>query len=167
MYEERVGAKVPKAKSPEQALASLMRQCARAEKCSFDALRSMRRWGLSDEDARGVLARLHRERFIDDGRYAAAFVREKARLSGWGARKIAAALRAKSISSEAIEEALSQLSPAESGEKLEQILSKKAAKTKAASAYELKVKLIRFGISRGFDLEDVVRTAERLCRQSD
>ena len=62
-------------KTPEQALSALMRQCARAERCSGDALRLMRRWGVTDDEARKVLARLVAERFIDDQRYADAYVR--------------------------------------------------------------------------------------------
>lgn len=65
-----------KFKTPEQALAALMRLCARAEKSQEDARRLMRGWGLAERDAEGVLAKLVRDRFIDDARYAGAFVRE-------------------------------------------------------------------------------------------
>ena len=77
-----------KVKTPEQALAALMRLCARAEKSQEDARRLMRGWGLAERDAEGVLAKLVRDCFIDDARYAGAFVREKLRLSGWGEYKI-------------------------------------------------------------------------------
>ena len=154
----------PRTKSPEQALAALMRQCARMEKCSHDALTSMRRWGVAEEEARGVLARLQRERFIDDGRYAAAYVREKMRFSGWGERKIAAALRAKRIEPHLIAEALEQLSPEDSADRLEEMIAKKAAKVTYRDLYDLKNKLIRFGMSRGFDLDDVLSATERVLR---
>ncbi len=155
----------PRTKTPTQALSSLMRQCARAEKCSSDALRSMRRWGLSDEDAREVLERLKKERFIDDGRYAEAYVREKMRFSGWGAMKIRSALRAKSIAPEVIARALMQLEPEENVARLEDILRKKMAKTTARDRYDLKAKLVRFGMSRGFDLDDVLEISERILRE--
>jgi len=75
-------------KTPEQALAALMRLCARAEKSSGDALRLMRTWGVAEEARREVLRKLTAQGFIDDARYAGAFVRDKIRLAGWGARKI-------------------------------------------------------------------------------
>lgn len=156
--------RAPRTKSPEQALVALMRQCAKAEKCSFDALGSMRRWGLSEEDARGVLERLQRERFIDDSRYASAYVREKMRFSGWGARKIAAALRAKRIAQPLIQEALSQLTPEDNTERLDAMLSKKAKTTTHKNLYDLKGKLVRFGMSRGFDLDEVLEATERVLR---
>ena len=156
--------KTPRTKTPEQALSSLMRICARAEKCSSDALRSMRRWGLSDTDAHGVLERLKRERFIDDGRYAAAYVREKMRFSGWGERKIRAALRAKAIAPKIIDEAMSQMVPEDNAARLRDMLQKKAAKTTARDLYDLKGKLVRFAVGRGFDLEDVLEVVEEIIR---
>ena len=156
--------KTPRTKSPEQALSSLMRICARAEKCSSDALRSMRRWGLSDADARVVLERLIRERFIDDGRYAAAYVREKMRFSGWGERKIRAALRAKAIAPKIIDEAMSQMVPEDNAARLRDMLQKKVAKTTARDLYDLKGKLVRFAVGRGFDLEDVLEVVEEIIR---
>ena len=97
-----------KVKTPEQALAALMRLCARAEKSQEDARRLMRGWGLAERDAEGVLAKLVRDRFIDDARYAGAFVREKLRLSGWGEYKIRTALQRKRIDRALIDAALAE-----------------------------------------------------------
>ena len=110
-------------KSPEQALAALMRLCARAEKSESDARRLMRGWGLAERDAEQVLGKLVRDRFIDDGRYAEAFVREKLRLSGWGAYKIRTALQRKGIRRELIDAALAQAEGADMGERLAQMLA--------------------------------------------
>ena len=166
MYKKSV-TYTPRTKTPEQALVSLMRTCARAERCSSDALRSMRRWGLSESDAQGVLERLVRERFIDDGRYASAYVREKMRFSGWGERKIRMALRAKAIPARLIDEAMAQLVPEENNERLEEMLRKKAAKTTARNDYELRGKLVRFAVGRGFDLEEVLETICRIFEEKE
>lgn len=155
---------LPRTKTPEQALSSLMRQCARAEKCSGDALRLMRRWGLADDDATKVLQRLVEERFIDDSRYAEAYVREKMRFSGWGERKIRAALRAKSVAPKIIDKAIEQISPENNSQRLAEIIRKKAAKTSYKDLYDLKGKLVRFGVSRGFDLDDVIAATEEYLR---
>ena len=85
LYGKKINA-VPRTKTPEQALAALMRLCARAERSEEDARRLMTRWGVAPADRERVLERLRRDRFIDDARYAEAFVREKINLSGWGAR---------------------------------------------------------------------------------
>ena len=148
-------------KTPDEALAALMRLCARAEKSEGDARRLMRGWGVAEKDAEQVLGRLVRDRFIDDSRYAEAFVREKLRLSGWGEYKIRTALQRKGVSKERIDAALSQ------GERLAQQLERKARTVKYASQYELKTKLIRYGLSLGYDYEAVMDAASAMVRETD
>ena len=69
-------------KTADEALAALMRLCARAEKSSGDALRLMRTWGVEPREQQRVLERLVEQRFIDNERFAGAFVREKLRRGG-------------------------------------------------------------------------------------
>ena len=136
-----------KVKTPEQALAALMRLCARAEKSQEDARRLMRGWGLAERDAEGVLAKLVRDRFIDDARYAGAFVREKLRLSGWGGYKIRTALQRKRIDRALIDAALAEADRSGMDERLRRQLERKARTAKYTTQYELKTKLIRYGLS--------------------
>ena len=148
-----------KVKTPEQALAALMRLCARAEKSQEDARRLMRGWGLAERDAEGVLAKLVRDRFIDDARYAGAFVREKLRLSGWGEYKIRTALQRKRIDRALIDAALAEADRSGMDERLRRQLERKARTAKYTTQYELKTKLIRYGLSLGYDYETVVEAA--------
>ena len=156
-----------KVKTPEQALAALMRLCARAEKSQEDARRLMRGWGLAERDAEGVLAKLVRDCFIDDARYAGAFVREKLRLSGWGAYKIRTALQRKGVSKERVDAALSQADRPAMGERLCRQLERKARTAKYSTQYELKTKLIRYGLSLGYDYETVVEAASGLVTDTE
>ncbi len=152
-------------KTPQQALQSLMRMCARSERSSGDAMRLMRRWGLSEEDARKVLARLQAERFIDDARYAEAFVRDKLNLSGWGAYKIKMALRAKGVSSDIVESVVApMLAETDMAERLEDVMVRRMRTLKYNSPYDAKTKLIRFAASRGYDMEQAIECASKLIR---
>ncbi|WP_288237315.1 regulatory protein RecX [uncultured Alistipes sp.] len=159
--------KKKRTKTPDEALASLMRLCARAEKSEGDARRLMRGWGLAERDAQQVLDRLLRDRFIDDNRYAEAFVREKLRLSGWGEYKIRTALQRKGVRKETIDAALSQADRSDMGERLAQQLCRKARTVKYATQYELKTKLIRYGLSLGYDYEAVLDAASAMVRETD
>lgn len=155
-------------KTAEQALQSLMRECARSERSSGDALRLMKRWGVSDEDAQKVLARLLSERFIDDRRYAEAFVRDKLNLSGWGAYKIKSALRAKGVSKEIIDEVAAQMIEAtDMCERLEEIMVRRLRTLKYSSPYDAKTKLIRFAASRGYDLDQAIECATKITRAEE
>lgn len=164
---EAPGAKQRRTKTPEEALSALMRLCARAEKSEADARRLMKGWGVADADARRVLERLVRDRFIDDGRYAEAFVREKLRLSGWGAYKIRTALRRKGISAERIDAALAQADPEAMHGRLKAMLSRKAASVKYATPYELKTKLIRYGLSLGYEYDAVLDATAGIVKEED
>ena len=147
-----------KPKSAAQALQSLMRLCARAEKSSGDALRLMRGWGVAESEREGVLQKLVNQRFIDDKRYAEAYVREKSHLAGWGAHKIAFQLRQKGINKEIINSSLATLDNDAQLEQLTAKLERKMRTTKAANNYELRGKLLRYGMGLGFDYE-MTRTA--------
>ena len=156
-----------KVKTPEQALAALMRLCARAEKSQEDARRLMRGWGLAERDVEGVLAKLVRDRFIDDARYAGAFVREKLRLSGWGGYKIRTALQRKRIDRALIDAALAEADRSGMDERLRRQLERKARTAKYTTQYELKTKLIRYGLSLGYDYETVVEAASGLVTDTE
>ena len=152
-----------KAKTPEQALQSLMRMCARSERSSGDALRLMKRWGVADDAARKVLSKLQADRFIDDARYAEAFVRDKLNLSGWGAYKIKSALRTKGVSKDIIDEVIAPMIEAtDMKERLEDIMKRKLRTLKYSSAYDAKNKLIRFAASRGYELDEAIECASKI-----
>ena len=159
--------RVKKDKTPQQALQSLMRMCARSERSSGDALRLMKRWGVADDEAKKVLARLQADRFIDDARYAEAFVRDKLNLSGWGAYKIKMSLRAKGVSQGIINEVVApMIAETDMSERLEEVMRRKLRTLKYSSAYEAKGKLIRFAASRGYDLDDAVECASKIVTEN-
>lgn len=156
--------KVKRTKSAAQALASLMRLCARAERSSGDAMRLMATWEVPSLERQDVLQRLIREKFIDDSRYAEAFVREKSNLSAWGEYKIKAALRRKGIAENIINQALQQLSAGQNAERLMERLKRKLRTTKYDTAYQLKTKLIRHAISLGYPMDESLRCVEEVMR---
>ena len=161
------GPRERRTKTPEQALSALMRLCARAEKSEGDARRLMRGWGVVEADAEQVLERLIRERFIDDTRYAEAFVREKLRLSGWGEYKLRAALQRKGIARETVDAALQQIDRTGMSDRLTEQLARKTRTLRAATPYEQKNKLIRYGLSLGYDYETVHEAVSQYIKETD
>ena len=115
----------------------------------------------------GVLQKLLADRYIDDNRYAEAFVRDKIRLSGWGARKIRTSLRLKGIAAAIIDEALARLDPANQSERLRTQLEQKLRLTRYKDTYDLKTKLIRYGLSLGYDYDAVLDAAGELIQTND
>jgi len=142
----------------EEAFRRLSALCARSEQCSHDATEKMRRWGVSDEEQAAVMERLTRERYIDDSRYARAFVKEKLRFNHWGQRKIEQALWLKRIDREVAEETLGEITADDYVAILRPLWKQKARTIKADTEYERQRKLAAWAVGRGFTF-DVIRQA--------
>lgn len=154
--------KIKRAKTAQQALESLMRLCARAERSSGDAMRLMATWQVPQHERDAVLQRLRDEKFIDDRRYAEAFVREKINLSAWGEYKITAALRRKGIDDDTVREAMSLYVRTNTEERLEERLQHKARTVKYDTPYQLRTKLMRYGASLGYSFDQVAQSVDRI-----
>ena len=98
-----------------------------------------------------VISTLIKEDFINDKRYAEAFVRDKNRHNKWGKVKIAAHLKAKNISSGQISSALASLDEDQYRQMIRDTLDSHRKFIKAKNQYDLKGKLLRFGLSKGFE----------------
>ncbi|MCR5198045.1 MAG: RecX family transcriptional regulator [Prevotella sp.] len=127
--------------------------CARSEHCQQEMLEKMRQWGVSQEEQAQVMARLVSESYVDDERYARAFVSDKIRYNKWGRRKVEQALWLKRIDKAIAAQVLDEVDDAEYVSVLRPLLKQKRRSTKAASEYELTMKLIKFALSRGFTMD--------------
>jgi regulatory protein len=119
-------------------------------------LEKMRRWELPEEEQARVMQRLVSERYVDDERYARAFVKDKVRYNKWGRRKVEQALWQKHIDEDIRQRVLDEIDDEEYLAVLRPLLKQKRKSTKAASDYELNQKLVRFALSRGFTF-DIIR----------
>ena len=145
-----------KQKSEQDAYLTLAALCAQAEHCQYEMLEKMRRWELDDDAQARVMQRLVSERYVDDERYARAFVKDKVRYNKWGRRKVEQALWQKHIDEDIRQQVLDEIDDEEYISVLRPLLKQKRRSTKAANDYELNQKLIRFALGRGFTF-DIIR----------
>ena len=145
-----------KQKTEQEAYLTLASLCAQAEHCQYEMLEKMRRWELSEEAQARVMARLVKERYVDDERYAQAFVKDKIRYNKWGRRKVEQALWQKHIDEGIRQQVLSEIDDEEYLNVLRPLLKQKRKSTKAADEYDMTLKLVRFAMSRGFTF-DIIR----------
>jgi regulatory protein len=146
------------------ALKKAMALCASRECCSEDIRMKLDSWGLNGLDLESVMNTLIKENFINDKRYAEAFVKDKYHRNKWGKVKIAAQLRAKRVGAEFIESALARLDEDEYRQTIRDILVSHRKFVKAKNQYDLKGKLLRFGLSKGFEshiLYDILNDLEK------
>ena len=142
-----------KEKTEEEAFLQLAALCANAEHCQYEMLEKMKRWELSEEAQARVMAQLIEERYVDDRRYARAFVKDKIRYNKWGRRKVQQGLWMKRIDKEIQDEVLDEIDEKEYLDVLKPLLKQKRKSIKANSDYELNQKLVRFAYGRGFTFD--------------
>lgn len=149
-------------------LSRLQASCVKREYCSRDILHKAKtafsKLELSPEEC-SVLAGqafqdLVKDKFVDDLRYASAFCREKASLTGWGPIKISFALRAKGISDSVIKEALGEIDDESADDKLRRVVEAKWKSLKDDPQGRLK--LLRFALSRGYSYDQVEHLVSRI-----
>ena len=140
----------------QEAYLQLAALCAQAEHCQQEMRDKMRRWELDEMVQNRIIARLVKERYIDDERYARAFVKDKIRYNKWGRRKVQQALWQKRIDSEIQQRVLDEIDEKEYLDVLRPLLKQKRKSIRAASDYELNQKLVRFALGRGFGF-DIIR----------
>ena len=143
-------------KSEKEAYLTLAALCAQAEHCQWEMLEKMRRWEVPEEAQARVMQRLVKERYVDDERYAQAFVKDKIRYNKWGRRKVDQALWQKHIDENIRKRVLDEVDDDEYLKVLRPLLKQKRKSTKANSDYELNQKLMRFALGRGFTF-DIIR----------
>ena len=142
--------------SEQEAYLQLAALCAQAEHCRHEMTEKMHRWGLTEDVRQRVADRLVKERYVDDERFARAFVNDKIRYNKWGRRKVQQALWLKHIDDEIQKRVLDDIDDETYLNVLRPLLKQKRKSLKAASDYELNQKLVRFAYGRGFTF-DIIR----------
>ena len=140
----------------QEAYLQLAALCAQAEHCQQEMRDKMRRWELDETVQNRIIDRLIKERYVDDERYARAFVKDKIRYNKWGRRKVQQALWQKRIDTDIQQRVLDEIDEKEYLDVLRPLLKQKRKSIRAASDYELNQKLARFALSRGFTF-DLIR----------
>ena len=137
----------------QEAYLQLAALCAQAEHCEQEMRDKMKRWELDETVQNRVINRLTEERYIDNERYARAFVKDKIRYNKWGRRKVQQALWMKRIDTDIQQRVLDEIDEKEYLDVLRPLLKQKRKSIKAENDYELNQKLVRFALSRGFTFD--------------
>ncbi len=139
----------------EEALSRLTASCATTEYCKSDLSDKMQRWGIAYDAIERVIERLEKEKYIDEERYCRAYINDKFRFAKWGKMKISQSLYLKRISKDLVIKYLSEINREEYLETLSKLLAVKRKSIRANDDYERNNKLIRFAMSRGFEISDI------------
>ena len=146
----------------DEILYKLAARCSVSEQCLSDIEAKLTKYDLPEEEKTRILRHLVEEKYIDDSRYAEAYVRDKYRFNKWGRMKIAQGLRMKGIDNETISEAMKAIDETEYQNILRDLIKTKRRGVKGKNEYEINGKLARYATGRGFEY-----AAIRQCLGSD
>jgi len=133
------------------ALNKAMNQCSRREYCSDEIRRKLLAWNVENSEAEKILSILYKENYINDLRYAKAFVRDKFNLNKWGKVKLSVYLRKKNIPANIIRLAIDSIDNEAYLRLLKNLIADHRKSVKAKNQFEMKAKLLRYGLSKGFE----------------
>lgn len=141
-------------------------RCAGREHCRSELLRKLIEKGLPKPDCVRLLRQLETEGYLDEERYAGAFVHDKTLLDRWGRIKTRQALAMKGLPAACIDHALAGIDEAAYRETLIALLQEKARTVTAASHQVLKQKLVRYAAGRGFEPDLIFRVIDTLSEHN-
>ena len=129
----------------EEALNRMAAYCSAAEHCKAEVNEKLQKWGLPYEVINRIIDRL---------------VVDKFRFAKWGKMKITQALYMKKIPREVTYRYLNDIDREEYLAILGDLIAAKRKSIHAKDEFELNGKLIRFAMSRGFEMDDIRRCVQ-------
>ncbi len=127
------------------------RYCSGAEHCCLEVRQMLERRKAESADIERIIKYLIKEGYIDESRYAAAFVHDKVRFAKWGRAKIAQALWQKRIPAGVADAALASIDEDEYMAAIKDVVASRYRQTNGATEYERKIKTMKSVCSRGYE----------------
>lgn len=146
----------------EKYLSKAQSYCSRAEKCESDVRTYLYKQGVDAKDIAKIVDSLVDDKFVDNARYARAFVSDAFKFNKWGRLKIRQALLAKRIPEKLMEQPLSEIDETEYMSLLESLLRTKLKSVRDDDEYKIKSSVFRFAYGRGFEPELVEKVWEKI-----
>lgn len=141
----------------QQALQKLEHYCIYQDRCQQEVKQKMYDLGVYGSDADDILVELIQHNFVNEERFAKAYVSGKYKLKRWGRLMIVNKLKAKGISAYCIEISLKEIDEGRYLENLKYLIEKKKPTIKVKRAYQLNQKLANFLMTKGYESELIWR----------
>ncbi len=128
--------------------------CAYQERCQYEVNLKLQSYGLLLEERDSLISDLISNRFVDEERFAEAFVSGKFRIKRWGKVKIKQHLKQKFISNYSIQKALNTIEKEDYFKTAFSLVEKKNRELdKVKNAFERKTKIHAYLASKGYEFE--------------
>ena len=156
--------KSQKSYTVNEATKALEHYCAYQERCHKEVEQKLYDLKMIPEAKEQIILHLLQHNFLNEERFAKAFVRGKFSIKKWGRIKIVSELKFKNISSYNIKTALQEINEEEYLETLKKSAEKKLRLLKESNLFKRRNKLSNFLISKGFETSLVYKTTSQLIK---
>jgi regulatory protein len=145
--------KPEKRHTPAEALPKIQKYCAYQERHHQEVRDKLYDYGLHQNDVEQIITELITSGFLNEERYAKAFVGGKFRMKHWGKNKIVNELKFRGISKRCIQTGLKEIDDADYRKELQKQLRKKSESTTETNIFKKRDKVARFAIGKGYEPE--------------
>ena len=125
--------------------------CAYQERSQGEVRNKLYEWGLRHDELEEVITELIVTNFLNEERFAMAYVSGKVNIKKWGKVKIKQGLKLKKVPDRLIQKALNSIDEQKYLENLSSIAVKKAAVMTEKDAIKFKFKLVTYLLGKGFE----------------
>jgi regulatory protein len=135
----------------DEAREKIQAYCAYQERSHREVEEKLRSYGLLEEASGMLLVELIQHNFLNEERFARAFVRGRFRIKQWGRNKIRQHLKHHRISEYALKKAFTEIDKEDYHQALETLAAKKWLATTLKDSFKRRGKVAQYLISRGFE----------------
>lgn len=127
--------------------------CAYQERCDFEVRQKLYAWSLLTDDVNALISHLISNNYLNEERFAEAYVSGKFRIKKWGRIKIRQQLKLKKISDYSINKAFAQIDDTAYYDMARNLITAKSQLVKSKNKWDKLNKLKRYLASKGFETE--------------
>ena len=146
----------------DEATKLLENYCAYQERCHKEIEQKLYDINMIPEAKENIILHLLQHNFLNEERFAKAFVRGKFSIKKWGKIRIVNELKFRNISAYNINSSLKEINNEDYFQALQKIAEKKFPLIKESNLFKKRNKLSTFLISKGFESDLVFKTVKSL-----
>lgn len=139
--------------SKEDALNLMQKHCAYQDRCQSEIRTRLIEHSVYGDDLEEIIADLISDDFINEERFAKAYVRGKFRIKRWGRMKIIKELKFRRISTYSINKGLKEIDEEIYYETLKTLIEKKSDVLRVRDKWEKRKKLTSYATQKGYEYE--------------
>ncbi|OEK09406.1 recombinase RecX [Flavivirga aquatica] len=148
----------------EEATRKLEHYCAYQERCHKEVRQKLKDMYMIPEAIDVIIVHLLEHNFLDETRFAKAFVNGKFRIKHWGRQRLTYELKKKDISKITINQAIKEIEETEYLKIFQNLSEKKTDTIKETNVYKKRKKFIDYFLYRGWESHLVYKKAQELIK---